>query len=395
MKKRIKELFVFALILRLILAPLFYHPDIKSQNFHFQFLSLGKINIYQYIDENKQFLPYRDTFNYLPLTYLSFGAGQILLRPLLPSNFFTWLNDWGPSQNNYPDLLYFMLILKLPYIIFDLGIGYLLYKLYDKKVLIIWLFNPLSFYLIYILANFDIVPVFFSLLSFYLLKKSRNSLAFIFLGIATALKFYPLLFFPFFLFYHPNNIQKIIRNIFAFLLPLIITIIPFVFTPFFVQAFSGSGLTQKITEFKILNIPIYPVIYMIILAIYYFSKNKNIEKSFLWLFLGFIVLVNYHPQWLLWFLPFIIFPILKTKIKTIIFVLIVFLSLLYIVLINDQFLFWGHLIPIDINYLYISSPYQIVTQRFHQSPELIQQQLKLMTAFLSLIFIYPFREKNT
>ncbi len=393
-KKDIKIIFVFTLILRLILAPLFYHPDIKSQNFHFQFLSQGVVNIYQYINENKQNLPYRDTFNYLPLTYIAFGAEQILLRPFLPVDFFTWLNDWGATQNNYPNLFYFMLILKLPYIFFDLGIGYLLYKLYGKKILSIWLFNPLSLYLIYILANFDIVPVFFSVLSFYFLEKSRNPLAFIFLGIATALKLYPLLFFPFFIFYHPTNIKKIIGNTFSFLLPLIISVFPFIFNPFFIQAFSGSGLTQKITEFKILNIPIYPLIYIIILARYYFSKNKNLERSFLWLFLAFIVFVNFHPQWLLWFLPFILLPISKTKFNTIIFILIILLSLLYIVLINDQYLFWGHLIPIDLNFINISSPYLIVTQRFHQNPQFIQQQLKLIIAFLSFKYIYPLREKN-
>ena len=53
MKNKIKILFIFAIIIRLILTPLFYHPDIKSQNFHFQFLSQGKINVYQFIDENK------------------------------------------------------------------------------------------------------------------------------------------------------------------------------------------------------------------------------------------------------------------------------------------------------------------------------------------------------
>lgn len=394
MKNKIKILFIFAIIIRLILTPLFYHPDIKSQNFHFQFLSQGKINVYQFIDENKQNLPYRDTFNYLPLTYLGFGLGQILLRPLFPLDFFKWINDWGPFQNNYPNLYYFMLVLKIPYIFFDLGIGYLLYKIYNKKILSIWLFNPLSLYLIYVLANFDIVPVFFSVLSFYFLKKSKDSLAFVFLGIATALKLYPLLFFPFFIFYHSTDIQKIIKNTFAFFLPLIISIIPFVFNQYFIQSFSGSGLSQKILETKFLSIPLYPLIYFIVLALYYFSKKKNLEKSFLWLFLAFIILVNFHPQWLLWFLPFIILPILNTKLKTSVFIIIIILSLLYIVLINDQFLSWGHLIPINVDFINLTNPYQIVVQKLHQIPQLLQKQIKELIALLSLIYIIPLGEKN-
>ncbi len=394
MNKEIKILLIFGLIIRLILAPIFYHPDIKSQNFHFQFLSQGKLNIYEFIDKNKEKLPYRDTFNYLPLTYLSLGVGQILLRPLLPADFFTWINDWGPLQNNYFNLFYFLLVLKIPYIFFDLGIGYLLYKIYNIKIITFWLFNPLSLYLIYVLANFDIIPVFLSVFSFYLLKKSRLSLAFAFLGIATALKLYPLLFLPFYIFYHPFNFKKIIINTFAFLLPIIISIIPFIFNPFFIQAFSSSGLSQKILEFKYMSIPIYPLIYFIILLKYFLSKKKDIERSFLWLFLTFIVFVNYHPQWLLWFLPFILLPILKTKLNTAVFMIIVILSLLYVILINDQFLFWGHLIPIDLDYLNLTSPYQIVVQRFHLIPQLIQGQLKLVIALLSLIYIFPTREKN-
>jgi len=394
MKKDIKILFIFSLILRLLLTPFFYHPDIKSQNFHFQFLSQGKINIYKYIDENKQNLPYQDTFNYLPLTYLGFGIGQTLLRPFLPPDFFTWINDWGPEQNNYPNLFYFMLILKIPYIFFDLGIGYLLYILYGKKILNIWLFNPFSLYLVYVLGNFDIVPVFFSLLSFYFLKKSKNTIAFIFLGMATALKLYPLLFLPFFILYNRPNIKIIFNRTLSFLLPLIISIIPFIFNPFFIQSFSGSGLSQKILEYKYMSIPLYPLIYFIILINYFLSKKKVIEKTFLWLFLAFIILVDFHPQWLLWFLPFILLPVLKTKSNIIIFIIIIILSLLYVVLINDQFLFWGHFIPIDLDYINLTSPFNIVTQRFQQSAQLIQQQLKLIIAFLSLKYIYPIREKN-
>ena len=394
MKNEIKILFVFALIIRLIFSPLFYHPDIKSQNFHFQFLSQGKVNIYQFINENKQNLPYRDTFNYLPLTYLSFGSGQIFLRSLLPRDFHTWINDWGPNQNNYPNLFYYMLVLKIPYILFDLALGYLLYKIYGKKILSLWLFNPFSIYLIYVLANFDIIPVFFSVLAYYFLKKSHSNLSLFILGIATALKLYPLLFFPFFIFYQKTNLKKIIVNSLFFLLPLLISIIPFIFNPSFIEAFSGSGLSQKILETKLLSIPLYPLIYFIIFALYYFSKNKNLEKSFLYLFLAFIVLVNFHPQWLLWFFPFVIYPIIQTNKKMILGITIIFLALIYVILINDQFLFWGHLIPINYDFINISNPYQIVFQKFHQDPLQIQSHIKSIIAFLSLIFIIPQHEKN-
>jgi len=389
-----KKILVLAILIRLLIIPFFYHPDIKSQNFHFQFLSQGVVNIYQFLADNRKKLPYQDTFNYPPLTYLSFGIEQIILKPILPADFNQWLNDWGPNQNNYPNLFYYMLILKIPYIFFDLGIGYLLYKLYNKKILTFWLFNPFSLYLIYILANFDIVPVFFTVIAFYYLKKSRPNLSFLYLGIATALKLYPLLFFPFFIFYQRTNLKKLLINGIIFSLPLIISVFPFIFNPSFLQALSGSGLTQKIIEFRFLNIPIYPLIYLIVFIFYFFSKNKNLEKSFLFLFLSFFVLVSFHPQWLLWFLPFIIYPFTKNRKILILFIFFIITTLLYVFLINDRYLLWGHLIPINPFFIQLNHPYLIITQRSRIVPEDIQNYLKYFMAFISLLFLIPSHEKN-
>lgn len=394
MAKTLKIIFVFALILRLILAPLFYHRDLKTQNFHLQFLSSGVVNIYQYIADHKSELPYRDTFNYLPLTYIGLGSIQTILKPFLPSDFFLWINDWSATQDNYPNLFYFLLISKIPYIILDFGIAFLLYKMYGENLLKIWLFNPFTFYFIYVLANFDVIPVFFTVLAFYYLRKNMDFLAFFSLGIAVALKLYPLMFLPFFLFYHRSNVKKIILSTFYFSLPLFISLAPFISNPAFIDSFSGSGLTQKIFEIKYFHLPLFPLIYTLVFLKYFFSKTKNLELSFLILFLAFIVFVPFHSQWLLWFLPFVISPILKTKIKTLIFLFILLLSLAYVALINDQYLFWGHLIPISFDFLNLPHPVEIVTQKFHQNPALIQQNIKIFIAFLSLIFIIPLREKN-
>lgn len=388
----LKKIFIFAFILRLIIAPLFFHPDIKTQNFDFQFLAQGKINIYQYLEANRKSLSNSDTFNYLPLVYLSFGFQQIILKSFLPTDFSKWINDWGLNQNNYPNLFYFMLILKLPYIFFDLSIGYLLYKIYDKKLLTLWLFNPLSLYLIYILANFDIVPVFFSVLALYYLKKSQSTLAFLFLGIATALKLYPLLFFPFFLFNQRTNFKKLFIDSLTYLLPLFLTIIPFIFDTSFIKEFSGSGLTQKLFESRLFDIPVYPVIYFIVFIYFIYSKNKKIENSFLILYLAFVVLVNFHPQWLLWFLPFILFPVIKNIRWTVIFIISILLVLIYILLTNDYYLFWGHIIPIDPFFIQLNPPYLIISQRLHLAPETIQLYLKYILAFVSLLFLIPSHE---
>jgi len=394
MNRKLKIIFIFALILRLILAPLFYHRDLKTQNFHLQFLSSGVVNIYQYIADHKSELPYRDTFNYLPLTYLSLASVQNLLKPLLPGDFYVWINDWSATQDNYPNLFYFLLISKIPYLLFDFGIAYLLYKIYGENILKIWLYNPFSFYFIYVLANFDVIPVFFTVLAYYYLRQNKEFLAFFSLGLAVALKLYPLMFFPFFLFYYRPKIKKIFLATLYLLLPLIFSIVPFITNSAFTNSFSGSGLTQKIFEIKFFHLPLFPLVYTLVFLKYFFSKTKSLEFSFLLLFLAFIVFVPFHSQWLLWFLPFVILPVIKTKIKTITFLFILLLSLAYVALINDQYLFWGHLIPISFDFLNLPHPVEIIVERFHQDPALIQQDIKIFVAFLSLIFIIPFREKN-
>jgi len=156
---------------------------------------------------------------------------------------------------------------------------------------------------------------------------------------------------------------------------------------------SGSGLTQKIIEIKFLNIPIFPLIYLLILYRYLFSINKKPENSILFLFLAFLVFVNFHPQWLLWFLPFIISPLIKNKLYFVLFVIIIIAALSYILLINDRYLVWGHFIPINPYFIQLNHPYLIISQKTNLIPENLQNYLKYFIALLSLLFLIPTHEK--
>jgi len=385
----IKKTIILSLILRFLIAPFFYHPDIKSQHFHFQYLSRGVLNIYQFIADNKLSLPYRDTFNYLPLTYFSLGAYHALTKPLFPQKLSLWLNDWSVTQNNYDSFPFFMLILKLPYLVFDIGVALLLLKLYGQKIFVVWLFNPLSIYLIYILGNFDIIPVFFTLFSWYLLKRNLPQFSYISLGVATAFKLYPLLFLPFFLFLKPKHFFK---NILFFSLPLIFTVLPFVASQPFFLSLTNSGLSQKIIETRILNLPLFPITYLFIFL--WYLRHRQIEESILLIFLSFIVLVDFHAQWLLWFLPFIMPVIAKSTYKTIVFTLLSCLCVLLVIITNDSYLFWGHLTPVNPSFVSLRSPYQLLRYRFFIDPLIMENYIKIILAVLSLSFLLKSNAKN-
>jgi len=357
-----------------------------------QFLSHGVTNIYDFVDKNKSHLPYTNIYVYLPFTYYFFGSVDFILSPLYPHDLYTWLNDWGVNQNSYSNMMFFMLVLKLPYLIFDLLIGFFLYKIYkNKKLLYLWFFNPVSIYLIYVLGNFDVVPAFLTILAFYFIKNNKQLLSYLTIGLAIALKMYPIMFLPFLFFYDTKNIFKNIKYAIFSLVPLIISIIPFIHQQSFYDSFIGSGLTQKILEFKLASIPIFPLFFVFILINYYLSKNKyRFEIAILQTFFIFIGLVNFHPQWIMWFLPFFSIIFIQSKIKEKIFFILFFsLIFLYIILFNDNYLIWGHLIPIDSSFIDLTSPYQLIKLRTSLNPVSLQKNihsLLLLSGILGSIY---------
>ncbi|MFA5795621.1 MAG: hypothetical protein WC885_00370 [Candidatus Shapirobacteria bacterium] len=394
MTKTAKQLFVLSLIIKLLLLPWFYHPDIKSQYFHFQYLSRGVTNIYQYIDQNKTNLPYQDTFNYLPLTYFTFGTYSAIVQKIAPPNFSTWINDWSDHQNNYANLPVFLFLLKLPYLFLDTLIGLLIYRLYPKKnYYLLWLFNPLVFYLIYVLQNFDILPVFFTFLAFYLLKRQRPSLSFFIFGLSIALKFYSLLLLPFFLISTRSNFSKLIKYSFISLIPLLFSVLPFINDSSFIRSFIGSGLTQKIIEFKLFSIPVFPIIYILYFLYSWRYSPSTIFKNITFIFLLFVCLVNFHSQWLLWFYPFYLLAFASSPKKLLLGHLLFLPLLLRVLLIDDNYLTWGHLIPIDPLFVKVTSPYNLIRYRLMQDPlkfQIIFQYLTFLTSFI----IFFAHEKN-
>lgn len=367
--------------------PFFYHPDIKSQHFHFQFLSKGILNINEYIFQNKSNLPYKDTFNYLPLTYYTFGITQTITKPFLGNGFYSWLNDWGETRNDHPNILFYMFWLKVPYLILDIWLGCILLKLYkNKKILYLWLFNPISIYLIYILGNFDIVPSFLTVLSFYLIKNKKQVFGYLSIGIAIALKIYPVIFLPFLFFYDTKNIFKNIKFALISIIPLTLSVLPFVTQASFLNSFLGSGLTQKILEFKLLNLPIFPIIYILVLFNYIFSKSKyKFEIATIQLFLSFIGLVNFHPQWIIWYLPFVVIIFINSKIISKSYILFFFaLIFVYILMFDDNFLFWGHLTPINSQFTQLTSPFQLIKQKTTINPSELQHQIHQVLLILGI-----------
>ena len=208
-----KKLLFLAIALRILVSIFIFHPDIKTYNFQSSFLKKGVFNIYNYLVENKKNLPLKDDFVYFPLTYFALGGYQAAVAPLVGSGFDSWLADAGTNSTvGNPHIFKYLLALKLPYLVLDIAIAFLLMLFFEnekdkKKAFVYWLFNPFTIVLIYVYSNVDIFPVILTLLGFLQIKKQKMFPAAFLLGLASGFKLYPLLFIPF-LFLTGRNLKE-------------------------------------------------------------------------------------------------------------------------------------------------------------------------------------------
>lgn len=200
MPRKLIYLFIGALVLRLALAPFFYHPweyrtftntanDITDGvNPYTHFWELSE----QIEDEYDGRLKYYEYWAYPPggLTWLA----VVSLADPEP------IEPFSPVHEEVPELK-IQFLFKLPIILGDLIVGWLLYLLARRyghenpyRLTVLWLFMPLSWFFSAIWGNFDSLAVAAMLLAiWYLQKPARMGIA---LGIGFLIKLFPCLIGP-------------------------------------------------------------------------------------------------------------------------------------------------------------------------------------------------------
>lgn len=316
-----KKLIILAIALRLLVAATYFHPDIKTYHFQASFLRRGVVNIYKYLIDNKKDLPLKEEFVYFPLTYLTLGTYQAVAVPFLGSDFTKWLGDADSVSNvKNPFIFKYLMALKLPYLVLDVVVGYLIFKFFkDKskglKAMTIWLFNPFTIILIYIFANVDIIPMALTLVSFLLLKKKKLLMASVMLGLAAGFKLYPLLFVPFLALTGRTLKEKLLLAVTTVLVFGVITL-PFLSSEFISSAVV-SGLSTRIFNpgFTIgLNETIIVSLVAATAAFFYaylVDTKVDLLKYFIALFLLIFSFAHFHIQWLIWIAPYLVITVVK------------------------------------------------------------------------------------
>jgi hypothetical protein len=111
---------------------------------------------------------------------------------------FQVLIDWATNPLVFRQLFF----LKIWYLIFDFSAAHILWRMfrYDRSkvriILLFWLFNPIIIYNAYLHGQFDVVPIFFIILTLYMIRQGHPAWAVIFIGVAASFKYFPLFFLP-------------------------------------------------------------------------------------------------------------------------------------------------------------------------------------------------------
>lgn len=178
-RRTIAVLFVLGLLLRVVLMPIAFHPDLFWITYHAQNLALhGEVTK----DLSTQ-----------PIPHLLYAATIWVFGPMLSPPEVIWPDEWKlMGQEEYqgafelrtqiasaPRIHLTLFILKLPHLAFDLASAFLLLALLRKRTrgtviaFAFWMFNPIGLYISYLYGRYDVVAAFFVLLSLYFFKRVR------------------------------------------------------------------------------------------------------------------------------------------------------------------------------------------------------------------------------
>ena len=286
--KNIWLILSLAIVVRIFLAASTFHPDIQAFNLAGKIIGEGNIlNLYDYLPSlpNNDLLKNLAVFNYPPAIYLFNGFFNFIFNIVgLPINQF--LLD---SPANYGNILFniHLLILKIPYLIFDLLTGFILYKMFNGKrlsnlALTIWLFNPINLYSTYMMGQFDIIPTFFTILSVYFAFKNKLNWAALSLGFGIAFKLYPIFLLIPLLILGKNYLEKFKVCLLA-LIPYILTILPYLPSHNFrsVALFASQSSKSLYASIPVSggeSILLFPTFLLIFYLIILTKKTKEVWK---------------------------------------------------------------------------------------------------------------------
>jgi len=284
----VKKIILLALILRLI--GIFLFCDINNYDLQ-SYLKVGEltscgINIYPAVANLHH--PYFPAFLYIEAFAYWLGRSKIIIID----------------------------IIKIINIIFDLGNVYLVYLLSKKNLKSAFLYavNPVSILIFTLHGQFDSIPIFFLLLSFYSLATPWVNWGILSFSFAVMIKTWPLLFII--------SLYKRLKNKKLILLTMVFPLVSIIiYALLFKASFLDIGKTlvgyqglwgiwgvwSLVGKWRLRWQKLSTLIFLLVFFIYsFFKKEKNLIKEiFHLLFFFFILTANFSIQYFSWLIPFL------------------------------------------------------------------------------------------
>jgi len=357
--------FLIGFLLRLVLATVTFHPDIRALNFGAYLIAKeGVFNIYEYFQHVPSNSPLLNVFRIDLFLYpiLAYFVPAVFIWILSPFYDFSIQNKFLISPNElFGNLVIFrhLLLLKTPYFFFDLPLAFLLTKLFadEKKkriAFLLWLFNPVTLYATFMIGQFDIIPTFLVILSLIFALRKKPFLAVLSLGLGGGFKLYPLFLLAPAVFILGETFWQRFKLALAGGLAFLAPILPYLpssafrsFALFTPKSQKMLFLSWNITGAEVL-FPFVIIFALIVLHASYFGKGriKDLWKYYFSILLLFFSVTHYHPQWFLWLTPFMIIELLHNNFVHKWLHLILFAIFVFIVLMFESSLSYGLFSPI-------------------------------------------------
>lgn len=240
-----------------------------------------------------------------------------------------------------PQVFPFLFLAKLPSLIFDLGIAFLLLRIFkdpSKSLLAfkVWILNPVTIFTIYMMGEIEIIPLFFAVFGTYLMYKDKPKIGILSLGLAAAMKPLALLLVPLACIVLGKNktTKRTIKLFLIALIPLVVELVVWQTVSTLHQGFQlivyednllGYPRSAQLTNWLRFGVDysarvytyeqfidviyLFPLFYAMVLSLTIFSKK--IDRSKLWhlftcIFCLLFALNLFHSHWFLWCTPFMI-----------------------------------------------------------------------------------------
>ncbi|MBI2326145.1 hypothetical protein HYU91_02030 [Candidatus Collierbacteria bacterium] len=321
--------FVSAFLIRIVLSGTTFHVDLSALVLAGNYINRGHVLTFY---DQVRLLPQGDSlkqiytdkiFNYQPLSYLVPSLFYLPFKSFLESISQSLIRDSRnlllPGHPFEPVLL----IYKLPFLVFDLLTAIFITRLVKeeskKKLLqLLWLFNPVAIFVTTVMAQTDIMVVFFLLLALICLKENNLYRAAIFTAISILFKPVGILLIPLLAAAAlPESFSKAAKIFFLGFGIYFLGILPYLSSVSFrtyalFAEQTGKSTFAGITIASGTSIPWFFIAYATVIVLL-LRRRLSVVDGFGIALASSIIFSHFHPQWFIWLTPWLMLKTISPK----------------------------------------------------------------------------------